>query len=251
MEFIHYEATDQTAVLTLARGKANAINSDMLDELTRAVARAEEDESIRGLVIASDRPRFFSTGFDVNEVFEYDRQRMGEFFGRFIDLYEKIIRLPKPVIAAVAGHAFAGGAILALVCDARVFAEGDFVYALNEINLGFVLPSGLIRAAIDAVGVGHARQLLLGGETISPTEAARIGLAREVVAAESVLDRAKEYARRLGEKPASAFSAIKRSFVEATGRTASDRLRLEEFLDHWFSKEAEEGKRALIESLKK
>lgn len=55
-------------------------------------------------------PRFFSGGFDVAEVFRYDRKAMTDFFGRFVDLYERLLRLPKPVVAAINGHAFAGGA---------------------------------------------------------------------------------------------------------------------------------------------
>lgn len=251
MEYIRYEVRGEVAVITLSRGKANAMNEAMVEELNLAVSDAARDKSARAMVIASDRPRFFSTGFDANEVFLYDRRRMTDFFGRFIDLYESLFRSPKPVIAAVSGHAFAGGAILALTSDIRIFAGGDFGFALNEVNLGFALPPGMIRMAIDVVGARHARELLLSGKTLSVEDSIRIGLAREAAPAESVLDRAIYHAQRLGEKPASAFSAIKRIFIEATGHNASDRQHLGPFIDQWFSPEAEERKRALIESLKK
>jgi 3,2-trans-enoyl-CoA isomerase len=115
------------------------------------------------LVLASDRPNFFSAGFDVKEVFQYDREAMTSFFGAFMDLHETMFRLPKPVVAALSGHTVAGGAVLALACDIRVMAQGPFRFALNEVNLGIILPPGIVRMAVDAIGIRHARELFLSG----------------------------------------------------------------------------------------
>ena len=139
MEHIQSERNGNLAILILSRGKANALNYALVEELCGAVAAAAADDSVRGLVIASDRPRFFSSGFDIREVFGYDREGMAAFFGRFIDLYESLYNFPKPVVAALSGHTFAGGAILAIACDFRIMAEGDFGFALNEVNLGLAL----------------------------------------------------------------------------------------------------------------
>src|SRR6185503_11897386 len=167
-------------VVTLARGKANALNSAMVEELTAAFSDAAASEDVKGVVLASDRPKFFSAGFDVVEVFGYDRETMREFFGRFIDLYEKMLRLPKPLVAAVNGHAYAGGAVLALACDARVMVRGEFGFALNEINLGMALPPGMIRLATQAVGVRNAWDMVVGGQTVTAERALEIGLAASV-----------------------------------------------------------------------
>src|SRR5215208_3927772 len=107
MELIKIEINDGLLIATMSRGKANALNGAMVEELNRAFEDAENNESVRGVVLASDRAKFFSGGFDVSEVFQYDRETMTEFFGRFIDLYERMISLPKPVVAAVHGHEFA------------------------------------------------------------------------------------------------------------------------------------------------
>src|SRR5262245_19142922 len=117
MQFITSEKDGRVAVVTLARGKANALNEPMVDELREAIADVASDDSVRALVLAGSGSRFFSGGFDVAEVFAYDRHRMTEFFGRFIDSYEAIYHLAKPVVAAVTGHAYAGGAVLAVACD--------------------------------------------------------------------------------------------------------------------------------------
>ena len=231
----------------MSRGKANAMNRDMVEELCACVEQAAADESIRGLMIASGCPKFFSGGFDLNEVFQYDRDTMREFFGRFIDLYQGLYALPKPVVAAVSGHAFAGGALLALACDFRIMTDGQFGFAINEINMGVLLPPGLIRLILDRVGVGHARMVLLTGEAFSPAQALQMGLAAEVVEPESIAERAKALAFSLADKPPLAFAGFKRAIGEIAGRppTDDDRRYLDEFIENWFSPEAEERKRAL------
>ena len=175
MEHIKIENTEGLLIIRMSRGKANALNGEMVEELIAAISEAEASESVRGVVLASDRAKFFSGGFDVMEVFAYDREKMTQFFGRFIDLYEGMLRLAKPIVAAVSGHAFAGGAVLALASDLRVMAEGEFGFALNEINIGLALPPGMIRMAVVAVGARRARELVLEGKTVKPAEALEAG----------------------------------------------------------------------------
>src|SRR5580704_10330121 len=151
MVHIKSERDGNLLILTISRGKANALNYPLVEELHTAVAAAALDDSVRGLVLASDRPRFFSTGFDIREVFLYDRDAMARFFGLFIDLYETLYSFPKPVVAALSGHTFAGGAILAIACDFRIMAEGEFGFALNEINLGLAVTPTIRRMLADAV----------------------------------------------------------------------------------------------------
>jgi enoyl-CoA hydratase/carnithine racemase len=253
MEHIKTEANEGLLIVTMSRGKANALNGAMVDEMNAAIADARSDESVRGVVLASDRAKFFSGGFDATEVFEYDRETMTDFFGRFIDLYEGLMRLTKPVIAAVSGHAFAGGAVLALACDKRVMAEGEFGFALNEINLGLALPPGMIRMAASVIGIGKARELVLEGRTFKPDEALKYGLASELVSPEAVFERAIAQARKMADKPPLTFGAIKRSFNQVAGLlpNGSDHLYLSEFIDHWFSPESKRYRQVLIDSLRR
>ncbi|HYP26701.1 MAG TPA: enoyl-CoA hydratase/isomerase family protein [Blastocatellia bacterium] len=253
MEHIRTENNDGVFVVSMARGKANPLNDAMVEELNSAFQSAAKDEGVRGVVLASDRPKFFSGGFDVSEVFRYDRDTMTKFFGRFIDLYECMLKLPKPVVAAVSGHAFAGGAVLALACDLRVMAEGDFGFALNEINIGLVLPPGMIRMAAGAVGVAKARELVLEGKTFGPSEALESGLARDLASPDSVLERAMQRAREQGAKPPLTFGRVKRNFVEVAGLLSpgGDRQFLDRFIEHWFSPESVRHRQALIDSLRR
>lgn len=247
MEHLITERNDNLLILTLARGKANALNSALVEELYTAVTAAAADDTVRGLVLASDRPRFFSSGFDIREVFGYDRAGMTAFFGRFVDLYETLYRLPKPVVAALSGHTFAGGAILAIACDFRIMAEGDFGFALNEINLGLSISPTMCHMLADAVGVARGREIMLFGEALTPARALEIGLVRELAPAGEVRDRAIACARSLAMKPPLAYAQMKRTMREFGRQQASsgDRSTLDGFLDIWFSPEATEARRAV------
>jgi 3,2-trans-enoyl-CoA isomerase len=246
MEHVQAERHNDLLILTLSRGKANALNYALVEELYGAITNAATDESVRGLVLASDRPRFFSSGFDIREVFTYDREGMGAFFGRFIDLYESLYSFPKPVVAALSGHTFAGGAILAIACDFRIMADGDFGFALNEINLGLALTPTIRRMLADAIGVARAREVLLFGEPLTPARALEIGLVRELAPAGQVYERAIACAGFLASKPPVAYREIKRSLREfGGGETATDRSVLSTFLDMWFSPEAQDARKAI------
>ncbi|HET9531995.1 MAG TPA: enoyl-CoA hydratase/isomerase family protein [Blastocatellia bacterium] len=252
MQYIKTETDDGILIVTMSRGKANALDSVMVDELSACIKEAASSESVRGVVLASDRQRFFSGGFDVLEVFGFDRETMTEFFGRFIDLYEAMLSLPKPIVAAASGHAYAGGAVLALASDARVMAEGEYGLALNEINLGIVLPPGMMRMAIRAVGTRVAREMVVEGRTLTPGESLEAGLACELAAPEETLGRAIRKARALAEKPALTYGGVKRLFNEVVGLppAASDRDALGRFIEHWFSPECVRHRQSLIDSLK-
>jgi enoyl-CoA hydratase/carnithine racemase len=249
MAFITISDSSEIRVLALSRGKANAMNLVMVDELLDAVQAAAADDRVGAVVITSDRPGFFSAGFDVEEVFAYDRKEMNHFFGRFLDLFEALVETPKPVVGAISGHAWAGGAFLALGMDVRIFGDGDFSFALNEINFGAVLPAGIRRALMAVVGGREATRIILTGESLSPAHAMRFNLADAVVPLNEVLPRALQIAHQLAEKPKSAFAYTKRSLQSDLGHPA-EREDLTHFLDQWFSTECVERREALTAALK-
>jgi len=239
----------EVAILVMSRGKANAIHSEMMEELSAAVGAAASDPGVRGVVLASDCPRFFSGGFDVREVFHYGREQMAAFFRRFTEICDALRGMPKPVVAALSGHTVAGGAILALACDLRVMARGEFGFALNEIDLGLAVTPEIGRMLIEAVGAGRARELFLSGEPVSPERAWEIGLVHELAPPEEVLARAVARARTLAAKPPIAYATLKRQLRSlAAGETLETGI--ESFLELWFSPEATEARRRVAQKLK-
>lgn len=245
----HIIVTDQDGVRTIAlgRGKANAMNAEMLAEIGEAVRSAGE----HALVFTSAREKFFSSGFDVAEVFALDRPAMGQFFGEFLEIMEAVLRHPRPTVAAVSGHAFAGGAVLAAMCDARILADGPFGFALNEVNLGIQLPPGILRRTAAIAGTAAARDLLQFGQTYSPAQALACGLAYAVAAPDQVAARAAQLAAELAAKPAGAYALVKQGLQRQAGLSGTDCDHLSAFLDQWFSAECRAAREQLAASLRK
>jgi enoyl-CoA hydratase/carnithine racemase len=254
VESITVERDGRVRIVTLARGKANALNASMIAELGHALEAAAADPDTGAVVLASASTRMFSAGFDLAEVFAYDGDAMRPFFRRFVDLLETLRSFPKPVVAAVSGHAYAGGALLALACDFRVMAEGEFGFALNEVNLGLVLPVEGTRWMAPVLG-SATREVLLGGSAIPPDRALRIGLAAVLAPPDQVRERSIVLARELADKPPFAFAAIKAGILEATtGGTLTIERReafVEEFIRFWTGEESRQRRSALLTAMRK
>lgn len=236
----------------MARGKGNALNPALVEELHEAIDAADGDGGVRGVVLASASPSIFCGGFDAREVFPFGENQIHAFFSRFVDLCARMIRTPKPLIAAVNGHALAGGAVLALSCDERVMAEGEYGFGLNEINLGMPVTPGMVEMTVRAAGAPAAREMLLGGEPLTPRRALAVGLACEVTAAGALLERACERARFYGAKPSAAFAALKRSLWRAVEeRIGHDGEGIAEFVRQWASPESVARRAALAGRLRR
>lgn len=249
MEHIHVHREGALAVLTMSRGKANALNVAMTGELLAAARDLAGDASVRGIVLASGQPKFFSAGFDIAEVFRLEKPQLEELFLTFGRLYEELFFAPKPVVAAVAGHCYAAGAILALTADVRVFAEGEAGFALNEIDIGVTLPEEVFRMLADATSPREARRMLLTGSAVKPAEALASGLADELAPAGQALARAIARTSELAAKPEQAFSGIK-----ANARAAAGHARAAHpgpAADIWFTPGAIQRKTQMLEALAK
>jgi len=153
----------------------------------------------------------------------------------------EVFRFPRPVVAAVNGHAVAGGCILALACDVRVAAAGPFQIGLNEIRLGLPFPASALEIARHALPPAPLAEVLHAGTLYPPAEARNRGLV-DAVATGDVLAEARSLAARLAESPAPAFAAIKAAVrAPAVERAAAtlDPLR-RAFVEAWLAPPARE-----------
>ena len=252
MQFIKVHNDADVRTIAMSRGKANAMNLVMIEELNSAVTEARNDDAVRAIVISSNCPRFFSSGFDAEEVFAYDPPAMKHFFLRFIDLFDAVLRMPKTIIAAMPGHAYAGGAFLALAFDFRIMAEGEFGFAVNEINLGVMVPPSIRFSLTHIVGPREATRIMQTGDAVDPHRALKIGLADEVVPESEVLAAALKLAHVLGQKPGRIY-AMNKQAIQADAGFPDHPLEIEEiddFLSQWFSPEGIARRKALVASLK-
>ncbi len=241
MQHISLDREEGILVITLLRGKANALNMAMVDELQQALNHAGADDRTHGVVLVSGTPKVFCGGFDVEEVFAYAPDVLKSHIERFIRLFDTLRHLPKPTVAGLNGHCYAGGAILALACDERIMAEGDFKFSLNEVSLGVVLPARMVQAMAAVVPGPTARQMFLEGHAWRAADAQHHGIVEELVPLGNVRYRALTIARELAARPPRAFAAHKRALVEGGGGPPYSAEEIEtmasEFSAVWFDEE--------------
>lgn len=237
--------------LCLARPPANALDPALVAALAGSIATAPR-EGARAVVLSA-RPKMYSGGLDVPALLALDRLAMERFLGDFLSLLRAIATSPVPIVAAITGHAPAGGAVLAIHCDYRVMAAGEFRIGLNEVAVGLPLPQVIHSTLVRLVGPAAAEKLAVAGALVPAAEALRLGLVDELVAPEEVVERALAKARELVALPARAMAVTRelarRDLVESFAR--EERATWEAFVEDWFSIETQGALRALVDRLKK
>ncbi len=231
---------DTVAVVKLARSVTNALSLEHVERLARALDDVKSNPEVRGLVLAGSNDKFFSIGFDIPRLIDLSRKDFGIFYRTFNQLCLQLLVLPKPTVAAIAGHAIAGGCVLVLCCDYRFIAEGRKLMGLNEIKLGVPVPYPADCILRDLVGNRNARDVMEKGEFYQAEESLGIGMVDRVLALEEVLEKSIEKARLLGSMPREAYGVIKQNRVAPIERkiAAHGEEREKLFLDCWFSGEA-------------
>jgi enoyl-CoA hydratase len=231
------EWRDGLAVVHLTCGKANALNPRTLAALERALDEARGGDA-RGLVLTG-YDRFFSAGLDLVGLYGLERGAMDEFMARFDAVMLRVFAFPRPVVAALTGHAVAGGAVLALACDARVMGATAGRFGLNEIRLGVPFPASALEIVRYAVPARSVEEVLYGGELFDSRAALERGLVTEIVD-EDALEAAGRMCGRLAAAPTSAFETIKTALkapaVERAQATLEPLRRA--FVDAWYAPEA-------------
>lgn len=192
MEYIKVNVEKRTANLFLDRGKSNAFHAEMLAEMKSAVEAAAADPAIEGLVLHG-KEGFFSAGLDLITLYNYNESEIQAFWELFMSFVETLVGFRKPAVAAISGHAPAGGCVLALCCDARVMAEGDYIIGLNEVPVGIVVPDSIFELYSFWLGRANAYRYLLQGKLLSPNEALAVGLVDEVVPAHRIRTTAERH----------------------------------------------------------
>nr|WP_237717708.1 enoyl-CoA hydratase-related protein [Pontibacter sp. BAB1700] len=198
MDFVHYEVKERVGYITLARSeKRNALNAEMVSELKRAFAAAEDDETCKVIVLRAEG-KVFCAGADLEylqRLQQYDYHDNLADSTHLMELFRLIYTLKKVVIAQVHGHAIAGGCGLAAICD-FTFAVPEARFGYTEVKIGFI-PAIVKVFLLRKIGEARAKQLLLTGDLISAEEAQNFGLLNYVVPANELEDRVFSFAQKL------------------------------------------------------
>ena len=191
------EIKEKVGVITLYRPKAmNALNGELMTELMDALTTFDADEEIGAIVITGNE-RIFAAGADISQMAEMSAVEM--FKDSFVELFDGIRDIKKPIIAAVSGYALGGGCELAMSCD-MIIASEKAKFGQPEINLGVIPGAGGTQRLTRAVGKAIAMEMVLNNRTLSAQEALDFGLINRVYPVEEYLDKTLKLASRISKR---------------------------------------------------
>ena len=212
------------ATVTLARPPVNAVDLDVIDDFLRLVAELGDDGGVRAVILTGEG-RTFCAGADVAMMRDLSPEHHRR-VRRWVDVQAGLEALPKPVIAAINGHALGGGAELALACDLRLAAD-DAEIGFPEIRLGIFPGASGTQRLPRLVGPARALQLMMEGRRLRADEARGLGLVDDVTPRDDLLRAAQARARTLAEGPTRAIGLLKRCVYQGSGRPLAEGLRVE------------------------
>jgi enoyl-CoA hydratase len=179
MERMRYERDGNVARISFDDGKANAMSVPFFTELGALLDRAESDGS--ALLVFAGRTGMFSGGLDLKLLPTLTSAGLRELSASFARCMLRVFTLPLPTVAAVTGHAIAGGAVLAYACDRRYGVDGRFRLQLNEVAIGIPMPSWMAAIAASAIPSTAHVEALLHAHAYAPGEALQRGILNGLV----------------------------------------------------------------------
>lgn len=236
-------------IVQLNRPKVlNALISELMRELVQALEDLDRDESVY-VVILTGNEKAFAAGADLKEMSEATPVSL--MMGRRFELWDRIRKISKPIIAAVSGYCLGGGNELAMNCDIIIASE-TASFGQPEVNVGIMPGAGGTQRLTRAVGKQKAMEMILTGKPISASEAYRIGLVNRVVPVESLMDEAKKMANDIASKPPISVRAAKEAILRAQDTTLEVGLDFERkaFYMLFATEDGKEGMKAFLEKRK-
>jgi enoyl-CoA hydratase/carnithine racemase len=249
-ETLIVETRDHVGLIRLHRPEAmNALNNQMMDELTDALLKFDADDSIRAVVLTGS-DKAFAAGADIKEMAEKS----------FVDVYredfitanwEAAAKIRKPILAAVSGYALGGGCELAMMCDV-IYASETAKFGQPEISLGIMPGAGGSQRLTRAVGKSKAMEMCLTGRFMGAEEAERSGLVSRIFPVDELVKEVLAAAAKIAEMPPIAVLAIKEAVNRSFETTLEEGLRFERRLFHamFATEDQSEGMEAFVEKRK-
>lgn len=214
----------RVAVVTMTTNPVNAQNRQFFADLHDAFDRLERDHPESAVVLTGTGARF-SAGLDLGEhfpLFAGDPEGVRSWFAEYRATNMRLFTYPRPTVAAVNGHAFAGGLITAAACDYRVCVDTGARFGLNEVPIGIPMPAVYVRMLAYAWGEPIAARMSLFGETVDQTTAHALGMVNELVAAADAVDRAVAFAEQMPADCLEQYAYTKRACQAAAVRDIAD-----------------------------
>jgi enoyl-CoA hydratase/carnithine racemase len=182
---------------------------ELVEELAEAVQAAANDDAVKVVVLRSASEEFFSAGADVKAFNENTVEANMEMIALSHETLSSIATIPKVFIAEINAHALGGGLEIALACDLRFAAEGDYRLGTPEVTLGVLPGNGGTQRLPRLIGWSRALELMVSGRTVKPPEALELGIVNTVFRADDLREKTLEYARGLASGATKAIGNIK------------------------------------------
>ena len=225
---IQREQTAGILTLRLAHGKANTLDAELCEEIIQELRDAEASDA--RAVILTGTGSIFSAGVDLFRMTDGGEDYVRRFFPALRDAFVTLFRFPKPIVAAVNGHAIAGGCLLAAACDYRLMSSGKI--GVPELLVGVPFPAIAIEILRFACGP-NAQSLAYSGRTVSPEEARSVGLIDDTVESDDLMIAAQSVAQKFAALGGTNFAITKRQLrsasveqMEKLGATDDDAIRI-------------------------
>jgi enoyl-CoA hydratase len=245
-EFVLSSTDGPVGIVTLNRPKQlNALAGPVMTELVAALEQHEADRTIRAMVVTGG-PNVFAAGADLKEM--ADATAVDMLLRDNIGRWDRVSRLTKPLIAAVAGYALGGGCELAMMCDIIIAGE-NARFGQPEINVGLIPGAGGTQRLTRAVGKYLASDLIMTGRMLGAEEALQRGLVARVVPQELIVDEAIRLGKELAQRPPISIRLAKESIVRASEGRVDDGIEFERkaFYLLFATQDAHEGMHAFVE----
>jgi enoyl-CoA hydratase len=233
MNFFKVETEGHVQTWTMSNPPMNYMTAAMSQELTQLVGDAEADENLRAIILTGGIEGKFITHYSVDELAEgaADPAECARTFplleAGFHRMLDRIMLMPKVVIAAINGDCMGGGYELALACDFRLAADGAYQIGLPEAVLGILPGGGGTQRLPRLIGRGRALEVMLFGNVYHPRDAERMGMVNRVLAPETLMSFAMGWARTLAKRPPRSIAAIKRAVYLGADRDLEAGLYIE------------------------
>ncbi|WP_254206040.1 enoyl-CoA hydratase/isomerase family protein [Nocardia alni] len=246
MSVLRMSREDGVATIRIDRPPANAVDPAMIGEFLATLPPLVNDPAVRCIVITGTG-RFFVAGADIAVMRDLSAGNQAQ-MRRWIEVQRMLELAPKPVVAALNGHALGGGAELSLACDLRIMSEAA-TFGFPEIALGLFPGAGGSQRLPRLLGPHLAKRLMIEGERLSPRRALDIGLVDFVVAAGEFEEAVAERARELATRPTAAIGLLKQVVDEGYGLPIEQALAREEagVLELTHTADAAEGLQAFLD----
>ncbi|MEL7121510.1 MAG: enoyl-CoA hydratase-related protein [Bacteroidota bacterium] len=243
------EKLNRVAYLSLNKPPANGYEVNFLEQLLETLHTVEKDPTLKVIILKSRLEKFFCGGADIKVFVNNTVQENKAMVTIARKVSSAISNSQKIFIAAIQGHALGGGLELAMACDLRLAAQGNYHLGLPEIKLGLIPGNGGTARLIHLIGAGRAMELLLTGHSIQAEQAYDYGLVNRIFSKNTFDKEVRDFAERLAQGPIHAMMQIKRFCNQSHGMSIPESLDLEARLvdELYDTPDAREGFQAFVE----